>query len=70
MVDEAQVPAIEAKSAATPEQILTVATRLFAERGFDGTSLQDIALAVGLRKPSLLYHFPSKDDLRVGLQNT
>ncbi len=47
-----------------PEQILSAATRLFAQRGFDGASLQDISDAVGIRKPSLLYHFPSKDDLR------
>lgn len=49
---------------ATPEQILVAATRLFAASGYGGTSLQEVADAVGIRKQSLLYHFPSKDALR------
>lgn len=52
------------------ERLLAVATELFAERGFHGTSLQAVAEAVGIRKPSLLYHFPSKDALRDAVLDT
>jgi AcrR family transcriptional regulator len=45
-------------------RILTEATRLFARSGFDATSLQDVADAVGLSKPAVLHHFGSKEDLR------
>ena len=39
------------------------ATRLFAERGFAGTSLQDIADAMGITRPALYYYVKSKDEL-------
>jgi AcrR family transcriptional regulator len=44
-------------------QIIEEATRLFADRGFAGTSLQDIAEASGLTRPALYHYFGSKDDL-------
>jgi AcrR family transcriptional regulator len=39
------------------------ATRLFAERGFAGTSLQDIADAIGVTRPALYYYVKSKEEL-------
>lgn len=46
------------------QQILDQASRLFARHGFDAVSLAEISKRVGIRKPSLLYHFRSKDTLR------
>lgn len=44
-------------------EILEVAGRLFARKGFDGTSLQDIAVDVGVLKGSLYHYISSKEDL-------
>lgn len=45
------------------KQVLEIATKLFAERGFDGTSMNDIAAACGVTKPVLYAHFESKEVL-------
>ena len=42
-------------------QILDVAARLFAGRGFHGVSVGDIGKAVGVSGPALYKHFDSKD---------
>ena len=47
----------------TRERILDVATDLFGVRGVEAVSLDVIAAEVGVAKQTLLYWFPSKDDL-------
>ncbi|NIH84062.1 TetR/AcrR family transcriptional regulator [Amycolatopsis granulosa] len=46
-----------------PARLLSVATRLFAERGFDRTSVQEIVTAAGVTKGAMYHYFGSKDDL-------
>lgn len=45
----------------TRVRILDAAEASFAEQGFDAARLADVAERVGIRRPSLLYHFASKD---------
>lgn len=44
-------------------QLLEVARRVFAERGFHDASMNDIAIAAGVTKPVLYQHFASKREL-------
>lgn len=51
------------KAERTRAAILGAAERLFAERGFDATRLEDVAAAVGIRRASIVYHFRDKAEL-------
>ncbi len=46
-----------------PERLVEVALRLFADRGFEGTSVQDVVSAAGVTKGAMYHYFDSKDDL-------
>lgn len=45
------------------EELTRIAARLFAEKGYEGTSLADLAEELGVQKPSLYHHIASKEDL-------
>lgn len=45
------------------EQLLGIGRRLFAERGFDGTSIEEIAAQAGVSKPVVYEHFGGKEGL-------
>lgn len=47
------------------DQLVGIATELFASKGYDGTSLRDIADAAGITKAALYYWFPEKEALFV-----
>jgi TetR/AcrR family transcriptional repressor of nem operon len=47
----------------TKTRILDAAQELIQQRGANGMSYQHISQAVGIRKPSIHYHFPTKEDL-------
>lgn len=49
------------------ENIKSAALKLFAEHGYDGTSLASIAEVVGIKKQSIYAHFQGKDDLFLSL---
>jgi AcrR family transcriptional regulator len=51
----------------TRERILDIALELFIEKGFDKTSLREIAEELGFSKAALYYHFASKDDILLAL---
>ena len=49
----------------THEEILKLSVPLFAKTGYDGVSMRDVAVAVGLTPAALYYHFADKEQLYV-----
>ncbi len=47
----------------TKERLITEAAQIFRCKGFAGTSVSDLTQATGVKKGSLYFHYPSKDDL-------
>ncbi|MBC7957531.1 MAG: TetR/AcrR family transcriptional regulator [Cytophagales bacterium] len=66
----AKPPPAKKSAAAVPmegglreEQLITIAADLFARKGYEGTSLRDIAETAGITKAALYYWFPEKKTL-------
>ncbi|ASU82104.1 TetR/AcrR family transcriptional regulator [Nocardiopsis gilva YIM 90087] len=53
----------EGSAASVPDRLLSAATRLFAERGYERTSVREIVEAAGVTKGAMYHYFASKDDL-------
>ena len=49
------------------EQLIEVATKLFAKSGYDATTTADIAKAAGVTEPILYRHFESKQELFIAI---
>lgn len=47
----------------TPESLLAVAVEVFIERGYDGTSMEDLSRAAGISKSSIYHHVRGKEEL-------
>ncbi|HXO53816.1 MAG TPA: TetR/AcrR family transcriptional regulator, partial [Mycobacterium sp.] len=45
------------------EQILQTAQKLFADKGFRETNLEDVAIQLGFRRQAVYHYFPSKEDI-------
>ncbi len=51
------------------QEILRTAARLFQQRGYDATSMNDVASALRLSKGGLYHHFQSKDEILFEIMN-
>jgi AcrR family transcriptional regulator len=56
-------PASRPRDNYTAETLLEVTVRVFNERGYDGTSMEDLSRAAGISKSSIYHHVRSKEEL-------
>lgn len=59
-----------AAGAGRRQEILTVAEKLFWQKGFHASSMDDVADAIGLTKPAIYHYFRSKDDILLELRQS
>jgi AcrR family transcriptional regulator len=62
-VSAVSTPETQANEPSRREQLLAIAARLFAEKGFKNTTVRDIADAAGILSGSLYHHFDSKESM-------
>ncbi|MCP2166745.1 TetR/AcrR family transcriptional regulator [Goodfellowiella coeruleoviolacea] len=51
----------------TRDRIQQIALELFAEQGYENTSLREVADRLGITRPALYYHYKTKEDILVGV---
>jgi AcrR family transcriptional regulator len=60
-------PALRARYEARRREVIDTAARLFAERGYDGTSISELTEATGLAAGGLYHYIEAKDDLLIAI---
>jgi AcrR family transcriptional regulator len=60
-------PALRARYEARRREVIATAARLFAERGYDGTSISELTAATGLAAGGLYHYIEGKDDLLIAI---
>jgi TetR/AcrR family transcriptional regulator, cholesterol catabolism regulator len=60
-------PALRARYDARRSEVVATAAKLFAERGYDGTSMSELTAATGLAAGGLYHYIEGKDDLLIAI---
>lgn len=60
-------PALRARYDARRREVVATAAELFAERGYDGTSMSELTAATGLAAGGLYHYIEGKDDLLIAI---